>query len=82
MNGEAQYPCCLRSSLKSVNDDLVSHLIFWCWSTVLYQVQVNAAVYQDVYEHLMLPSAEMLSGDADLIFQQDMAPAGKKTIPA
>ena len=43
---------------------------------------VDAAVYQDVYEHLMLPSAEMLSGDADLIFQQDMAPAGKKPIPA
>ncbi|KAL0193782.1 hypothetical protein M9458_012078 [Cirrhinus mrigala] len=37
--------------------------------------KVNAAVYQDVLEHCMLPAADQLYGDADFIFQQDLAPA-------
>ena len=43
--------------------------------------RVNAAVYQDILEHFMLPSADELYGDADFIFQQDLAPAhtGKST---
>ncbi len=36
---------------------------------------VNASIYQDILEHLMLPSADKLYGDADFIFQQDLAPA-------
>ncbi len=32
---------------------------------------VNAAIYQDILEHFMLPSADKLYGEADLIFQQD-----------
>ncbi len=32
---------------------------------------VNAAIYQE--KHFMLPSAEQLYGDADFIFQQDLA---------
>ncbi len=36
---------------------------------------VNAAIYQDILEHFMLPSAHKLYRDADLIFQQDLAPA-------
>ncbi len=36
---------------------------------------VNAAVYQDILEHFMLLSADKLYGDADFIFQQDLAPA-------
>ncbi len=36
---------------------------------------VNAAIYQDILEHFMLPAAEKLYGDADFIFQQDLAPA-------
>ncbi len=35
---------------------------------------VNAAIYQDILEHFMLPSANKLYGDADFIFQQDLAP--------
>ncbi len=35
---------------------------------------VNAAIYQEMLEHFMLPSADKLYGDADLIFQQDLAP--------
>ncbi len=36
--------------------------------------KVNTAVYQ-VLEHFMLPAADQLYGDADFIFQQDLAPA-------
>ncbi len=37
--------------------------------------KVNTAVYQEVLEHFMLPAADQLYGDADFIFQQDLAPA-------
>ncbi len=36
---------------------------------------INAAIYQEILEHFMLPSADKLHGDADFIFQQDLAPA-------
>ncbi len=34
---------------------------------------VYAVIYQDILEHFMLPSADKLYGDADFIFQQDLA---------
>ncbi len=37
--------------------------------------KVNTAVYQEVLEHFMLPAADQLYGDADFLFQQDLAPA-------
>ncbi len=36
---------------------------------------VNAAIYQEILEHFMPPSADKLYEDADFIFQQDLAPA-------
>ncbi len=36
---------------------------------------VNADIYQEIIEHFMLPSADKLYGDAEFIFQQDLAPA-------
>ncbi len=36
---------------------------------------VNAAIYQAILEHFMLSSADKLYGDANFIFQQDLAPA-------
>ncbi len=36
---------------------------------------VNAAIYQEILEHFMLPSADKLYGDAEFIFQQNLAPA-------
>ncbi len=36
---------------------------------------VNAAIYQEILEHFMLPSADKLYGDANFIFQQDLTPA-------
>ncbi len=35
---------------------------------------VNAAIYQEILEHFMLPSADKLFKDAAFIFQQDLAP--------
>ncbi len=39
------------------------------------KTNITAPVYQDIFEHFMLPSADQLFKDADLIFQQDLAPA-------
>ncbi len=36
---------------------------------------VNAAIYQEMLEYFMLPSADRLYGDADFFFQLDLAPA-------
>ncbi|KAK3529541.1 hypothetical protein QTP70_032062 [Hemibagrus guttatus] len=48
-DGEAHIPCCLKSSVKFPQSEIL--------------------------EHFMLPSADQLFEDADLIFQQDLAPA-------
>ncbi len=38
-SGEAQNPCCLKSSVKfPVSDDLGCHVFCWCWSTVFSEV--------------------------------------------
>ncbi len=37
--------------------------------------KVNITIYQGILKHFMLCSAEKLYGDADLISQQDLAPA-------
>ncbi len=76
-SGEAQKPCCLRSSVKFPQSVMI-------WATMssagvgplcFLKSTVNAAIYQDILEHFMLPSADKLYGDADFIFQQDLAPA-------
>ncbi len=76
-SGEAQNPCCLKSSVKfpqlvmiwaAMSSAGVGPLCF-------LKSTVNAAIYQEILEHFMLPSADKLYGDADFIFQQDLAPA-------
>ncbi len=65
----------VQCEVSTVSDDLGCHAICWCWSTVFSESRVNAAIYQESLEHFMLPSADKLYGDADFIFQQDLAPA-------
>ncbi len=65
----------VQCEVSIVSDDLGCHVICWCWSTVFSEVTVNAAIYQEILKHFMLPSADKLYGDADFIFQQDLAPA-------
>ncbi len=75
-SGEAQNPCCLKSSVKFPQSVMV-------WAAMssagvgplcFLKSTVNAAIYQELLEHFMLPSADKLYGDADFIFQQDLAP--------
>ncbi len=77
MSGEAQNPCCLKSSVK-----FPQSVMIWAamssagvGSLCFLKSTVNAAIYQEIFEHFMLPSADKLYGDADFIFQQDLAPA-------
>ncbi len=53
---------------------LPCHLLVLVHCVVLKST-VNAAIYQEILEHFMLPSADKFYGDADFIFQQDLAPA-------
>lgn len=75
--GEEQNPSCLKSSVKFPQSAMV-------WGAVsaagvgplcFIKSRVNAAVYQEILEHYMLPSVEQLYGDDDFIFQHDLAPA-------
>ncbi len=54
---------------------LPCHLLLLVHCVFCLQSTVNAAIYQDILEHFMLPSADKLYGDADFIFLQDFAPA-------
>ncbi len=74
-SGETQNPCCLKSSVKFPQSVMI-------WAAVtsagvgplcFIKSKVNSAVYQDILEHFMLPSADKLYGDADFIFQQDFS---------
>ncbi len=76
-SGEAQNRCCLKSSVRFPQ----SVMIWAAMSSAgvgplcFLKSTVNAAIYQEILEHFMLPSADKLYGDADFIFQQDLAPA-------
>ncbi len=76
-SGEAQIPCCLKSSVKFPQ----SVMIWAAMSSAgvgplcFLKSTVNAAIFQEILENFMLPSADKLYGDADFIFQQDLAPA-------
>ncbi len=65
----------VQCEVSTVSDDLGCNVICWCWSLCFLKSTVNAAIYQEILEHFMLPSADKLYGDADFIFQQDLAPA-------
>ncbi len=75
--GEAQNPRCLRSSVKFPQSVMVwgAKSSAGVGPLCFLGSKVNTAVYQEVLEHFMLPAADQLYGDADFIFQQDLAPA-------
>ncbi len=76
-SGEAQNPCCLKSSVKFPQSVMIWAVMSSAGVGPLCFLKstVNAAIYQDILEHFMLPSADKLYGDADFIFQQDLTPA-------
>ncbi len=75
--GEAHSPSCLKSSVKCPQ----SVMIWGAMSSAgvgplcFLNTNVTAPVYQELLEHFMLPSADQHFKDADLIYQQDLAPA-------
>ncbi len=76
-SGEAQNSCCLKSSVKFPQSVMIWAAMSSAGAGPLCFLKstVNAAIYQGILEHFMLPSADKLYGDADFIFQQDLAPA-------
>uniref|UniRef100_A0A8C6YAN8 Transposase n=1 Tax=Naja naja TaxID=35670 RepID=A0A8C6YAN8_NAJNA len=76
-NGEAHTARCLKSSVKFPQSVLIWGAMSSAGVGPLYFIKcrVNAATYQEILEHFMLPSTDELYGDADFIFQQDLAPA-------
>ncbi len=76
-SGKAQNPRCLKSSVK-----FPQSVVIWAAMSsagvgplCFLKSTVNTAIYQEILEHFMLPSADKLYGDADFIVQQDLAPA-------
>ncbi len=54
----------------------VKEFVYSCRQRRLFlKTNITAPIYQEILEHFMLPSADQLFKDADLIFQQDLAPA-------
>ncbi len=76
-SGEAHNPCSLKSSVKFPQSVLIWAVMSSAGVGPLcfLKSRVNAAIYQDILEHFMLPSTGKLYGNADFIFQQDLAPA-------
>ncbi|XP_073520708.1 HERV-H LTR-associating protein 2 isoform X2 [Phyllobates terribilis] len=75
-SGEAHNPSCLRSSVKFPQ----SVMVWGAMSSAgvgplcFIKTKVSAPVYQEILEHFMLPSADKLFGDRNVILQQDLAP--------
>ncbi len=74
---EAQNRCFLKSSVKILQSVMIRAVMTSAGVGQLCFLKstVNATIYRDILEHFMLPSADKLYGDADFIFQQDLAPA-------
>ncbi len=77
---EDHSPSCLKSSVKFPQSVMIWGAMSSAGvgSLCLKKQQKNnvtAPVYQYILEPFMLPSADQLLKDADIIFQQDLAPA-------
>ncbi len=75
--GEAQNPCCLKSSVTFPQSVMIWAAMSSAGVGLLCFLKstVNTVIYQEILEHFMVPSADKLYVYADFIFQQDFAPA-------
>ncbi len=66
---------CLKSSVKFPKSVMIRGAVTSAGVGQLCFIKskVNAAVYQEVVEYFMLPSAGKLYGDADFLFQEDFS---------
>lgn len=65
----------VQSEVSAVSDDLGCQVICWCWPAMFYQI--NAAIYQVILEHFMLPFVDKFYGDVDFLQQQDFTPVNR-----
>ncbi len=65
----------VQCEVSTVSDDLGCMSSAGVGPLCFLKSTVNAAIYQNILEHFMLPSANKLYRDADFIFQHDLAPA-------
>ena len=62
----------VQCEVSEVSDDLGAISSAGVGSLCFIKSKVNAAIYQEILEHFMLPSSK-LYGDADFILQQDFS---------
>ncbi len=74
--GEAHLAQCVKKSVKHPQCVMVwgAMSVTGVGPLCFLKGTVNSAVYQEVLESFLVPAAEDLFGDADFIFQQDLAP--------
>ncbi len=65
----------VQCEVSTVSDDLGCHVICWWLSTVFSEVHSQRSHLPGILEHFMLPSADKLYGDADLISSRTWQPA-------
>ncbi len=65
----------VQYEVSTVSDDLGCHVICWCWSTVFSEVHSQRSHLPGNFRALHASFCWKLYGDADFIFQQDLAPA-------
>ncbi len=60
----------VQCEVSTVSDDWAAMSSAGVGPLCFLKSTVNAAIYQEILEHFMLPSADKLYGDVDFIFQQ------------
>ncbi len=75
--GEAHSLSCLKSSVNVPQSVMIWAAMSSTGVGLLcfFENQRHCTIYQEIVEHFMLPSADKHFKDADLILQQDLAPA-------
>ncbi len=64
----------VQCEVSTVSDDLGCHVICWCWSTVFSEVHSQRSHLPGNFRALHASFCRGQDGDADFIFQQDLAP--------
>ncbi len=68
----------VQCEVSTVSDDFGCRDVCWCWSILFYQVQSQCSDLES-FEHIKLPSADKLFGDADFLSSRTLAPAQCQT---
>lgn len=58
---------CFHSGVRGIR------VIFWCWTTVFYSVQIQHSTCQETLESFMYLTVDKIYGDANFLLQHDLA---------